>query len=217
MQPDIKEPEGKVKLAEEGAGPQGLEITAKDKTYISGLVKMVHSPKTSGKILEMLKTAPPDKSVAQAALTMNSQMSTMAKQKGQSIPFETAIKGIITVSQELFNVGQTAGLFEVDQTEGGQIIQDTLSKFVHQGIKDKTIDPIEIQMYAESLMTDEQRSEGYAAAEQGGLPTKPGVQQAMETYASERESQAVNKAAERQAGQNKQGMMQGIQQQQGGA
>lgn len=179
---------------EQGGGDPRMQKAAQ--AYITGLLNMLYHKKTKGKVMDMLKSAPPQSSIPRTTVSITKQMENMVSQKSQLPPLQIRFAGGVAVFSELMELSMAAGLFkgkEPNDPEKQKIMMDTVKLYVQQGIKDRTIDPIELQEAVEPLLNDEQRALGQQIAQERGLPERPGVHQAMETYARQKVDAATRK------------------------
>lgn len=164
------------------------KLEEETQAYITGLMKMLHSKDTSRNVVEMLSAGAPEKVIPQTALLINQQMEDAARSKGKPPSLEVLLNAGIYLTQDLIEIGNTAGIFEiVEEQEVGSLIQNTMQQYIEKGLKDKTIDPIELQEKIEPLMDEEHRNLAMEAGSAAGLPAKPDQMTAMEHYASKRE------------------------------
>lgn len=188
------------------------QMTQQDQAYINGLMKMLHSPKTGGKVVEMLKSAPPEKSIPQAAMMINGQFEAMLGEKGQKASLETRLMGGVYLVSDLVEIGDAAAAWEQPldpENDLPLLLEGTIQMYIEKGLADGTIDPIELQQKVEPLMSDEHRQLGLEAANMTGIPTEPDQSTAMEAYASQRERKVMDKASNQQANSQRSQMMQG--------
>jgi hypothetical protein len=168
--------------------------TQEQQAYVSGLMKMLHAKETSPAVVKMLSSAPPEQSIPQTALTINQNFEQQLKGKKPSL--ETSLVGGVYLVKDLILIGNTAKVFNVPEEGLGPILKTTMQKYVEAGLKDGSIDPIELQKKTEPLMTEEQRAQGLSHGEKLGIPQEPGTRQAMETYASQRVRKSMLKGAQ---------------------
>lgn len=213
-----KAPEGVVP-EQEGMQEEGREMTQKEQAYVGGLMTMLHSKETSGNVVAMLKSAPPERSIPEAAMMVTEQMNTMLQEKGQKVDVETRLLGGVFVVQDLIEIGNASSSFDQELGEEAfpMLFEITMEQVVQKGLEDGTIDPVELQEKVEPLMRDGQRQAGLTAGEMNDVPAEANQRTAMEAYASGRERAAVDGMATKQAAENRSGMMQqGPPQAQGG-
>lgn len=193
--PPTEEPQAAPPMEREQAEPpmkgEQQEMSKADQAYISGLMKLLHGKQTAPMIEEMLQSGPPEKSIPTAALTVNDQMEQAV---GKKPPLETCLIAGVYLVQDLIEIGNTAGWFEVvEEKQIQSILQDTMQQYIEKGLKDGSIDPVELQEKIEPLMTEDQRATGLQAAEMTGVPTQANEQTVMSAFGRQKERQGMMK------------------------
>ena len=176
-----------------GGSEQATEemMSKADQAYIGGLMKMLHSKETAPLVEEMLAAGPPDKSIPTIANQVNAQMEAAV---GKKPSLETALMGGVYLVQDLAEIGTTAGYFEpLAEEQMKPILQQTMQIYIEAGLKDGSIDPVELQEKIEPLMDDDQRATGMQAAEMTGVSPKATEQTAMAAYGRQKERQGMMK------------------------
>jgi len=165
---------------------KGQELPPRLKKEMSGyktiLTKLMHSPKKQEVTMELLSAGPPQISVPNAALTINQEAEMIMEKKGIKISQASKLAGSVFLVSDLIELGNASGVFgqeTVDEQEAQLIYQDTLQDYIQRGLKDKTIDPMELQQQVEPLMTQEQKAVGMKFAQGTGVPMKPTSQQVI--------------------------------------
>jgi len=155
------------------------KLNPKDKqemdSYVTMLMDLIHNKATSSSILDMLKSGDPNQTVPATALQVNSMAENMVAQSTGSPPTTNALLGgSIYLVSDLIETGNASGIFSItDEGQVTQIFQDTLQQYIHQGIKNGTIDPVELQQSVEPLLSNEQRQVGMQIGQQAGVAPKP--------------------------------------------
>ena len=185
---------------EQGRGTlQGLgekELSKTDKVYVSGLMKLMHSKKTAPVIDEMLAAGPPEETIPQVALMINEQMESAFKQK-QKVELETLLTGGMYLVSDLIEIGNTGGFFQVeDEEQVRDITQATFQTYIEKGLKEGTIDPVELQSKVEPLLNEQQKGLGGQFGGEHGVPTQPNEETAMEVYGAQRERAGLLKGGQ---------------------
>jgi hypothetical protein len=187
MKEEMQEPmvEQEEPMVEESNLPtEQAQLSKSDKAYLSGLMKLLHSKKTAPMVEQMLQSGPPEKTVPEAALQINSQFEQEVRKKGQPPSLELLFSSAIYLVGDLIEIGNSAGFFEInDEQEMGTILQDTMKRYIQKGLKEGTIDPVELQQKVEPMLTEEDKAGGLALAQNDGIPTEPNEHTAMEVYA----------------------------------
>ena len=119
-----------------------------------------------------------------AALKINEQASALMEQKGLRMTDDIKLACSIFLVSDLAEVGNAGAEWEdpVDEEEIKLIYQDTLQDYIHQGLKNGTIDPVELQQSTEPLLSKQQQQLGSQAAERSGVPLAPTQQQMMASH-----------------------------------
>lgn len=180
------------------------EMKREIEAYSSGLINMVYDKKTSAEVYEMLKSAPPEQSIPHATLTINSRMEEAIRGAGQKPKLGVILNANMALIQELLTVGTEGGFFEVAEEQIPAILQTAMKSYIQDGLKKKTIDPVELQQALEPLMDEETKSQANIVGEQMGVPKEPGVDAAMETYAGQREGAQKQQMLQQQEAQARQ-------------
>lgn len=180
-----QEPQGQSEAAEEMSPQMKKDI----EQYAGGLSKMLHGKETRNKVYDILKSAPPDKSIPQAAMVVNARMEQAWSQSRQKRPeLGVLLQGgvhLVTELSEIYNAGGFSKQ-EITQDNFPKILQDTMQMYIQDGLKKKTIDPVELQKAIEPLLNDEQKQMGSEVAQKEGVPQELGVDYAMDKYADQR-------------------------------
>ena len=159
--------------------------------YTAGLSRILHGKETRDKIYGMLQSMPPEKSIPQAALAVNERVEQSASKNSKKPTPTTLIGAAVFLTGELVEIGNAGKFFEqpIESPEQMQpILMATIQGYIEKGLKDGSIDPVELQTLVEPLLNEEQKQMGLAAGQQAGIPQAPGVNTAMESYASQRVS-----------------------------
>lgn len=141
------------------------------------------------------------------------------EQNGVKVDLNTQFNASQFLINDLMEIGSRFGFFEVTQDDFAPLLEDSLQTYVERGLKDGTIDPVELQLTAEKFTTENQRIAGLYHGQKNGVPPAPQQQQiiyqiqqnaAREATAEEKKKQAVA------AGQLQQQQLMAQAQQQGG-
>ena len=178
-------------------GEEGEKLSQKDQAYIGGLMKMLHSKQTASTIDEMLQAGPPEQTIPEVAMMVSKQMEDAIAKKSQRPELETILKGGIYLVTDLVEIGNTGGFFQVESEEQLQpIMQATFQRYIEAGLKDGSIDPIELQSKVEPLLNEQQIQFGTQGAEAGGIPMKPDQTTQMSLYGSQMERKGMLKGGQ---------------------
>jgi len=157
-------------------------------SYVMGLSKILHGQKTQPQVISMLKSGgEPEKLIPQVALMINDQMEQAVKGKGKKPSLEVLVAASQFLVGDLIEMGNAVGTFQIESEEQvAPILKNTMQMYIEKGLKDGSLDPIELQKKVEPLMTEEHKSLGIEATKRSGLPEAPGQLTAMEAYARQR-------------------------------
>lgn len=170
------------------------KMSQQDQAYIGGLMKMLHSKKTAPVIDEMLQSGDPAQTIPEIALMVNQQMETEISKKSAPPSLETLLQAGVYLVSDLIEIGNAGGFFDIrDEQQVQPILQNTLQTYIERGLKNGTVDPIELQAKVEPLMSEESRNIAMQAAQKGGLPEAPDETTRMEVYGKQMERKGMLK------------------------
>ena len=185
---------------QQGAPPQGapqqqekltpqqekmkLEIEKNAALYM----KVLHGKKSRNKIYDILKAAPAEQSIPQAAMVVM-QIVDKNTPESHNPPPEVMFGSGAYLIQDLIEICNAGG-FGIEEpigpAQGQEIMMRTMQKYIEYAIPNGKLDPIQLQQAVEPLLNDQQREMGTQAAQQVGISMQPGTSHAMETYANQR-------------------------------
>lgn len=174
------------------------EMKQKVQAYTSLLMNLIHSKDTHKDVLQMLSAAPPEVSIPNAALTINGMAESILTKSGDKTDPNVLLASSQYLVTDLIELGNTAGMFKVDEAMAPQIYQATLQQYIQDGIKRGTIDPVQLQSDIDPLLSDEQKEAGLGVLEKQGMPTEPTQQMAIDRYVQS----ALSKNASKQRPSN---------------
>jgi len=162
-------------------------LSPSDRAYLDGLIKLMHTKKTAPKIEDMLESGPPEKAIPETALMVNKMMEDGARKGGKPPSLELLFLAGITVVSDLIEIGNAKGIFEItEESEIQAILQETMQRYIQKGLKDGTVDPVELQEKAGKLMNEEDQSAAMTMGEREGIPSEANEHTAMEVYADQK-------------------------------
>ena len=132
-------------------------------TITAMFMKLIHGEETRDSVLQTLGSNPdPGKAVPQAANMLMTRVEQQAKTRRQKLPDDVKVAAAQYMVPDLAMLGNRAGVWEqpVAEEQLPQMLQDTMQIYIRQGLKNKTIDPVQLQRDAEKLMTPEQKEMG---------------------------------------------------------
>ena len=166
------------------SGDPEQKMDKQQEAYVGALVRVLHDKQTSPMVQEMLKAGPPEQTIPRITMEVNDMMQqTIARKGGQPADLETTFLGGAYVVSDLIEIGNAGGFFEVsDEDQVKEILQTTIQTYVERGLKDGSIDPVELQAITEPLLQDSDREEGIAYAKKEGLSMQADENVAMEAF-----------------------------------
>lgn len=168
----------------EGKADITPELQHKMDTYNAALMQIMHNPKTSKSVVEMLKSAPPEQSIPSVALQLTDTVSKSFEKKGTKVEDSVKLCGAMYLVSDLSEIGNTAGLWdkEVTSDQIGPLLTKVLTRYIHSGLSDKSIDPVQLQEQAQDLFSDKQKEIGGTIQKKLGLPDEPTVSMGVDAY-----------------------------------
>ena len=150
--------------------------------YVDNATLMIHSQPASDKILESLASIDnPQAAVAKTANLVHDMLE-QGFQKNQKQHNElTLMFGAYQMIDELIELGEIAGIFQMDENQKYAAHHLAIQHYFGRGIKEGWIDPVELQKNVEPLMPQKLREQGQAEFERQSQPM--GRSQQMEGMA----------------------------------
>lgn len=172
-------------------------LQEKMESYVTTLMHLMHAPETSDNVMEMLSGGPAEQSIPFAANQINSQVEASLKNNGvKKIDDAVKIAGAMYLVSDLAELGNSAGVFEIQQDQLGPILQKTMQDYIHQGLRDKTIDPVQLQLDTEPLLNKQQNKAGVAIQSELGLPSSPTTQMGIQKVVGDKTAPLEQENAE---------------------
>jgi len=166
------------------------------KTASAAMIDMAHDKRMSKNIHQMLQAGQPQIAIPQAAMTIYSQFKSALGGKGK-LGLDLSLAAYVILVDDFIDFGNQAGFYQLDEPTIAETMQNSFQLFIETGLKDKSINPIELQELVEPLLNEDQKQTGREAAQQAGIPGKMTQQMATEQYANQRvtDSQAQQQQA----------------------
>jgi hypothetical protein len=138
--------------------------------YSDNATIAVFSEESQPGILQMLQSdKEPIASVANTAFAVHKQLETMLVGTGEKMTEVTMALGAAHLVSELIVLAEAANLYTLTSEQRLEAYRHSVMKYFETGLKDGSIDPVELQKTIEPLMTDEQRQYGLEQMEQSGI------------------------------------------------
>lgn len=165
--------------------------------YSSLLTSIIHAPDSTEYVVEGLQ-GNPKVTVPTMAIAINKQAEQVADNSKNRIPLKAKFISSIYLVKELINLGNMSKAFEQpvqNQEEFSALYKLSLQQYIQAGIKEKTIDPVELQAAVEPLLDDNQRAVGNEIAQTAGMASEPTIEMAANTLADRKARNASAKTA----------------------
>lgn len=167
-------------------------LTKADQAYINGLMKLLHSKDTAPAIDEMLQSGPPEKTIPAIILQVSDQLDSAIGKKPE---LGTSLMGGVYLANDLIEIGNAGGFFQLDAEKSiGPILKSAMQQYIERGLKDGSIDPVELQTMTEPLLNEQQKAAGMKSAGQHGLPGQANESVAMSSYGSKMQRKGMMQA-----------------------
>ena len=156
--------------------------------YRTILNKILHPKDTRTEVLGMLESGDMEMAVPMAALQIDKMA---ADSTGGKVSTEARLGGGVYIVSELIELGMASGYWPQPTEEEAQLVfQDTLQDYVEVGLKDGTIDPIELQQGTEGLLNPEQSQMGMQMGQEFDIPNQGSPHQAVYNAKQQEQGQA---------------------------
>jgi len=138
--------------------------------YMDNATLAVFSEKTQPGILQMLQADKNKvKAVATTAFNVHTQLESGLQQTGEKMTEITMCLGAAHLVSELVVLAKAAKLYELTPEERLEAFRHSVMKYFETGLKNGTIDPVELQKTIEHLMSREQKEYGLQQMEKSGI------------------------------------------------
>jgi len=181
--------------------PRVQKVKERAKKYETVLMNILHGKKTRDQVIEVLKSNPdPFVTIPQAAMTVN-DMGVMNMKRG-GIDVDPGVQLVASqfLLNDLIELGHASESFQLEDEDIEGLVEDTYQMYIQRGLKDKSIDPVQLQLEVQEIMTDEQAAAG-AVMGQGAVPVQPDRRAVMENEVQSRVHEEKQKAGAAQSKQ----------------
>jgi len=192
------------------------ELSPEEKKQIqvtnAALTDLLYDDRTRPEIENMLSRGDPMMTIPTAVNTVFMKFEDMTQDKGV-MPLDIKLACGVHLFSEIMEMGEAKVAVPEDLTEQQMmpILRETIQKYIERGLKEGTIDPIELQQRVEPLLTDQERAIGAKLGKQHGVPME--LQQSQSNMMMTQKAQAPLKAENAQlkkGNQNMESALQGI-------
>jgi len=173
----------------------------------------MYEPKTKGSVQKMLQSGPPEMTIPAVTNQLMGRFEDIMRPKNGEMSLDMKLGVGVMAFTEVSTLASAMGMIPKkltdDQTSG--LLKDTMQQYIQRGLKEKTIDPIELQLAVEPLLTPEEQMMARQSGQAMGVPGKPTGQQNMQGILEKKMGplQVKNKQLE-QSNKQMTGALQGI-------
>jgi len=126
-----------------GKEPAGEDKAAQKEFVLNGM-RILHGPETRDMVLERLSQGEPSDAVADVAMMALEKMEQSAEGQGKPIDDLTKFMGGNDLIGEIIYVGESAGIFKMDEEERSLALTKVISRVMERDIQAGKIDPQEL-------------------------------------------------------------------------
>lgn len=150
--------------------PQELQLEA----YKDNATLVVFSESSQAAVLQQLQAGKtPMESIASTANLIHKQLEASLSETGEKMTEITLCLGAAHLVSELIVLADAAKLYTLNNEERLQAYQLAVKKYFEDGLKNGTIDIVELQKTMEPLLNEKQRQFGMQEVQRQGLPKTP--------------------------------------------
>lgn len=180
--------------------PEDQKVRDRIDSYVVALMNELHGSETRDDVLDILKNGKdPYIGIPEAAMVVNDAAVAKFEQNGVNVDLNTQFNASLYLVNDLMEIGSKFGFFEVTQDDFAPLLEDSLQTYIERGLKNGTIDPIELQLTAEKFTTENQRIAGLYYGQENGVPPAPQQQQIIHQLQQNAAREATEKERKKQA------------------
>jgi len=155
---------------------QQMQIDA----YSDNATLVIFSEESQDAILQSLQTGQnPMDAVAKTANIINKRLQSSLEKEGEKMTEIALVFGAAHLVSELVVLAEAAKLFTLTPQQRLEAFRQTIMQYFAAGLKDGSIDPVELQKTIEPLMNQEQRQAGQEFADKSGIMKTPPANSGM--------------------------------------
>ena len=136
------------------------------------LTDMLYNPKTKNEVIKMIKDAPPEQSIPYTVNAVYERFEGMTNDKIGEIPLNMKLATGVHLFSEVMEMAENMGLIpeEIPEQTIQSLLKDTIKIYIEKGLKDGTVDPIDLQNRVEPLLSDKEKKIGLDVGSKSGIP-----------------------------------------------
>jgi len=127
--------------------------------FIANGMRLIHSEQTRDMVLRRLQVGEPVNAVADATLNIILQVERDAENKGIPVDDDIKAAGASELMSQIIEVGETAGIFEMDEQQIKDAAGQAVGKYFQQGIDSGKIPIEKLQQMDQSFRQEAAREE----------------------------------------------------------
>ena len=185
--PQVNPMEAKSQAALDSVAPKEGQKVSPEKmqmieTMKGNITDLLYREETKGSLQKMLQAGSPNETVPAAVETVFGQFEQMASKSNGPLSLELKLAGGLHAFNEVMELGTAMGVIPEDLPEEnvGGLLEATMKKYIQKGLKDKSIDPIELQTAIEPMLSGEEAEVGMNVGRSQGVPGALNEQQSQE-------------------------------------
>lgn len=190
--------------------PDIAKVKERSAKYTNVLKTLIHSPETRNDVVKTLKSNPdPFMTVPLLSNQINDMAKQQMKEGGVEVGHDVQLASSEFLIGDLLMLGEASGAFEMPSKEDMvEIFQDSMEMYIQKGLKNGSIDPIQLQLDAEKLLNDVEKDGGLMLADKTGVPRELSQAQITEQFGQQKKREALAEVADRDSKQKAMAMEQ---------
>jgi hypothetical protein len=138
--------------------------------YNDNATLVVYTAESQPAILQSLQTGKnPIDSIARTANLIHKRLQSSLEKEGEKMTEITMCLGAAHLVSELIVLADAAKLYQLNEQDRLEAYRHTIMQYFEAGLKDGSIDPVELQKTIEPLMNQDQRQAGLEQAEKNAI------------------------------------------------
>lgn len=183
-------------------------------TAMAAATHMIYAPETKAQVQQMIKgQEAPEMSIPMATNAIFDRFEGMAKKGPGEMPLDVKLPLGVHIFGEVLELAEAMQVIPPDLPDEAKepMLRASLQQYIQKGLKDKSIDPIELQHAIEPLLSQEEMTIGQGLAKAQNVPGELTKEQGMQGMLQRNQMplQAENATLKKQMGEM-QGALQGV-------
>lgn len=177
----------------------------------SMLTDMVYHEDAKASVQSMLKQGPPEMTIPKVVNTLFMKFEDMTAEKKGPIPLDIKLVAGVHLFSEVLELAESMGIVREDLSPDQlqPMLKASIQEYIQRGLKEGSIDPIELQERVEPLLSDEEREIGLGFAK--AMEKPEGMTQTIATEGMMQQRQRPLKMENQRLQEQNKGMQQALQ------